>query len=51
MVSVIGDRWCGNKKSVGETSGIWWKNKKEDLISNVDIDDRNICKYENKSGS
>ena len=38
VVSVIADGWCGNKKDVRETSGIWWKDKEEALVSNVDID-------------
>ena len=40
---------CGNKRDVGDTSGIWWKDKEEALVSNVDIDGRNICKYENST--
>ena len=47
MVSVMADRWCGDRRNVGEASGIWWKDKEETLVSNVDIDGRNICKYEN----
>ena len=27
MVSVMADGWCGNKKDVGETGGIWWRDK------------------------
>ena len=37
----------GNKKGVDEASGIWWKDKNKALVSNVDIDGRNICKYKN----
>ena len=44
------DGGCANKKSVGETGGIWWKDKEETFVSNVDLDGRNICKYENDSG-
>ena len=45
------DGWCGNKKNVKETGGMWWKDKEEALESNVNIDGRNICKYENNSGT
>ena len=41
---------CGNKKDVGETCGIWWKDKEEALVSNMNIDGWNIRKYENDSG-
>ena len=51
MVSVMPDGWCGNKKDVGETSGIWWKDKEEVLVNNVNIEGRNICKYENNCGA
>ena len=44
MVSVMAVEWYSNKKDVGETGGIWWKDKVEALESHVDIDDRNICK-------
>ena len=47
MVSVMADGWCGNKKGVGEIGGIRWKDKGEALACDVNIDDRNICKYEN----
>ena len=40
-----------NKKNIRETGGIWWKDKEEALVSNVDIDGWNICKYENNSGA
>ena len=33
-------------KSVGKTGGIWRKDKEDVLISNVNIDGKNICKYE-----
>ena len=26
------DGWCGNKKGVGKTGGIWWKDKDEALV-------------------
>ena len=41
--------WYGNKKGVGETGGIWWKDKADALASNVNIEGRNISKYENNS--
>ena len=47
----MADRRCGNKKGVGEIGGKWWKDKDEVLVSDVDIDDRNLCKYENNSGT
>ena len=47
----MADGWCGNKKGVGETDGIWWKDKEETLVSHVNIDGRNICKYENNRGA
>ena len=47
----MADGWCGNKKDVGETSGIWWKDKEEAIVSNVDLDVRNIGKYENNNGA
>ena len=27
VASEMVDRWCGNKKGVGKTGGIWWKDK------------------------
>ena len=32
----MADRWCGNKKGVGKTGGILWKDKEENLVNNVD---------------
>ena len=43
MVLVAVDGWCCNKKDIGETGGVWWMDKEEAFVSNVDIDDRNIC--------
>ena len=37
MVSVMADGWCGKKKDVGETGGIWWKDKGEVSVSEVNI--------------
>ena len=51
MVLVIDDRWCGNKKDVSETSRIWWKDKEDVFVSDVNIEGRNISKYENNSGT
>ena len=51
VVSGMIDGWCGNKKGIGKTGGIWWKDKGEALVSNVNIDGRNICKYENNTGA
>ena len=51
MVSVIADRLCDNQRGVGEASGIWWKDKKKVLVSNMNIDGRNVCKYENNFGA
>ena len=48
---VIANGWCGNKKGIGETGRIWWKDKEGALVSNVDINGRNICKYKNNSGA
>ena len=45
------DGWCGNKKGVRKTGGIWWKDKEEALIRNENIDGWNICKYENNSAA
>ena len=44
------DGWCDNKKGVGETGGISWKDKEEVLECEVNIDGRNTCKYENNFG-
>ena len=41
----MADGWCGNKKGVDETGGVWWKDKGKVLVSAVNIDGRNICKY------
>ena len=49
VLLVIADGWCSNKKGVGKTGGIWWKDKKDALVSKLDIDGRNIYKYENDS--
>ena len=51
MVSVIAGGWCGNKKGVGKKDGICWNDKEETLVSSVDRDGRNICKYEINSGA
>ena len=51
VVSGMADGWCGNEKGVGETVRIWWKDKEKVLICNVNIDGRNICKYENNCGA
>ena len=29
--------WCGDKKDVGETVGIWWKDKEEVLAADVKV--------------
>ena len=47
----MADVWYGKKKDVGETVEIWWKEKEEPLVSDKNIDGRNICKYENNSGA
>ena len=47
----MSDGWCGNKKGVGETGVIWWKDKEEVLESDVNIDGRNIWKYGNNFGA
>ena len=49
MVSGKVDGWCVNKKGIGKTGGIWWKDMEEALVSSVNVDSRNICKYENNS--
>ena len=36
------DGWCGNNEGVGNIGGIWWMDKGEDLVCNVDINGRNI---------
>ena len=45
----MADEWCDSKKGVWETDGIWWKDKEETFVSNVNIDGRNINKHENNS--
>ena len=42
MVSLMADGRRGDKKYVGETDGIWWKNEDEDLVINLNIDGRNM---------
>ena len=42
---------CRNKKGVGKTGGMWWKDKEESLVSNVVIDGKNIYKYENNDSA
>ncbi len=51
VVTELVDDWCGNKKGVGKKDGICWNDKEETLVSSVDIDGRNICKYEINSGA
>ena len=45
------DGWRDNKKGVGETGGIWWKDKEETLVNNMNIDGSDICKYGNNCGA
>ena len=40
----MADGWYGNKKGVGVTGGIGWKDKGEVLVSEVNIDGGNIWK-------
>ena len=45
----MADGWCDNEKGVGETGGMWWKDREKASIStvNIDIDGRNTHKYGN----
>ena len=43
MVLVMANGWCGSKEGVGENGGVWWKDKGEVLVSDVNIDGGNIC--------
>ena len=40
----MADEWCSNKKGIGETCWVKWKDKGEVLLSDMNIDGRNICK-------
>ena len=47
----MAESWFGNKKDVGETGGVWWKDKDEYLVSNVNLDGKHIRIYKNNSGA